>query len=202
MRQNFGTSGSGSVDFTPVSQQTFVLTSNWQRYTFQYFVPSITGKTIGTAGDFLALYNYVNANLVETIDFASVQVEAGSVATPFEVRPYATELALCQRYYFASIPGNPGGTGGGTVGAIAFNTTSLMTNMRTPVTLRANPSTYVYNNGTANQLRVTVNGSTVNGTSLTSAGSGVNGVAYLGFSGAVFTAGSAYDFDIVLSAEL
>jgi hypothetical protein len=28
-----------------------------------------------------------------------VQLEKGSVATPFEVRPYATELALCQRYY-------------------------------------------------------------------------------------------------------
>jgi hypothetical protein len=28
-----------------------------------------------------------------------VQLEKGSVATPFEVRPFATELALCQRYY-------------------------------------------------------------------------------------------------------
>lgn len=39
-----------------------------------------------------------------TIEFgpgtvANVQLEFGSVTTPFENRPYGTELALCQRYY-------------------------------------------------------------------------------------------------------
>jgi hypothetical protein len=34
-----------------------------------------------------------------TLYLAGVQLEKGSVATPFEIRPYATELALCQRYY-------------------------------------------------------------------------------------------------------
>jgi len=33
------------------------------------------------------------------IEFTGVQLEKGTVATPFEVRPYATELALCQRYF-------------------------------------------------------------------------------------------------------
>jgi len=39
-----------------------------------------------------------------------VQLETGSVATPFERRPYGTELMLCQRYYeksynIATVPG-------------------------------------------------------------------------------------------------
>lgn len=33
------------------------------------------------------------------IDVTELQLEEGSVATPFEHRPYGAELALCQRYY-------------------------------------------------------------------------------------------------------
>jgi hypothetical protein len=44
------------------------------------------------------------ANLIGTTGatfyITGVQLEVGSVATPFERRPYGTELALCQRYYY------------------------------------------------------------------------------------------------------
>jgi hypothetical protein len=39
-------------------------------------------------------------NAAATWYITGVQLEVGSVATPFERRPYGAELALCQRYYY------------------------------------------------------------------------------------------------------
>jgi len=40
------------------------------------------------------------ANAGATFYITGVQLEKGSTATSFDYRPYGTELALCQRYYF------------------------------------------------------------------------------------------------------
>lgn len=52
-------------------------------------------------GIFLATTNQVNACDSTDNDFklTGVQLEVGSAATPFEYRPYAEELQMCQRYY-------------------------------------------------------------------------------------------------------
>jgi len=52
----------------------------------QVFVPSGSTSVVGTNG--------------ATFYITGVQLEVGSVATPFERRPYGAELALCQRYYW------------------------------------------------------------------------------------------------------
>jgi hypothetical protein len=53
------------------------------------------------AGDKVRVSGSVNliATNGATMYITGVQLEKGSVATPYEIRPFATELALCQRYY-------------------------------------------------------------------------------------------------------
>jgi len=99
--QNFGTSGSSSVDGTPVLI-TSSLTSSWVRYTAQITVDSIDGKTIGSASFFqIAIGQYNNSSSTAyDLNITGVQLEVGSVATNFEHRSFAQELDLCKRYYF------------------------------------------------------------------------------------------------------
>jgi hypothetical protein len=70
-----------------------------------------------------------------TFYITGVQLEAGSVATPFERRPFGTELSLCQRYYYRT----SGGTGRYGTG-YASSTTAAQLIMQFPVTMRIAPS--------------------------------------------------------------
>jgi hypothetical protein len=95
LEQGFGSGGSALAYPMAVSAS---LTTSWQRFSFTVTVTSISGKTVG-AGSFLAAIFRLTSNA--TFDLWGVQLEAGSVATPF-VRAGGTlqgELAACLRYY-------------------------------------------------------------------------------------------------------
>lgn len=80
------------------------------------------------------------------------QLEVGSVATPFERRPYGTELALCQRYFQksydqATVPGTASTAAGIVVGKVSSNTVpdgEPYNIVVFPVTMRATPTVTIY----------------------------------------------------------
>ena len=99
-----------------------------------------------------------------TFYITGVQLEAGSVATPFERRPYGTELALCQRYYFRMKANSTS-----SIFAISYNvdTASAFGNVFFPVEMRTQPSA-LEQSGTAGDYRVRHKGTATNCTSVPS----------------------------------
>jgi hypothetical protein len=105
----------------------------------------------GTAGAWAGV-NYFSATgavsvigtLGATFYITGVQLEAGSVATPFERRQYGQELALCQRYYFISPSaqyGYPSPNSGGY---------ASVQNYPFKVSMRVNPTAVVSHTNTNN----------------------------------------------------
>jgi hypothetical protein len=128
------TNGIGlSVTFTLACGTTFQTTADaWQ------------------TGNFIATANQVNVmdNTANDFFLTGVQLEPGTVATPFERRSYTTELQLCQRYYFKTY--NTGITPGTitTAGLCLFLNNSSGSgagNVIFPVEMRAVPTCTAYN---------------------------------------------------------
>jgi len=96
--QEFGSGGSATV-YTGVVATS--ITTSWVRYSINYTVPSISGKTIGTGSSLTLSFNLPNSGTA-SFDIWGVQLEAGSVATAFQTATGTIqgELAACQRYYY------------------------------------------------------------------------------------------------------
>ena len=71
-----------------------------------------------------------------TLEITGMQLEVGSVATDFEHRSFAQELALCQRYHYVLCEAADKSIGNGTY----YIGTSVFCPIRFPVTMRSAPS--------------------------------------------------------------
>ena len=114
-----------------------------------------SGNQISTTNAWTVGNNYPNYNIYSTlgnyVEFTGVQFEKGTIATPFEFRPYAVELALCQRYYYSIKPlgivGNNNNIPAGV--AYTFSTTGSRSMIALPVPMRTNGITLVTSTGSA-----------------------------------------------------
>ena len=187
-----------------VIDQNVVLTTGGTRYSFTFDVPS--GYRACRLQ--MSMFGVGTAGTNDWMEITGVQMEQGSVATPFARAggSIGGELALCQRYY---IRYNGGSTTGANyqVAGNAISSTTIDSYFQLPVTLRSTPSSidftnlgiYRVNNGTIYNsggwyLETSSTGNTFSaryihgsavftqGTDSTILVTGSNGASYLGFS--------------------
>lgn len=111
-------------------------------------------------GNFFGTSNQVNATDSGSNDFqlVGVQLEAGDTASTFEARPFATELALCERYFeksfaYATAPAQSVGITTGEFGwsaIIAGTTTNRSSRFHFRTRKRVSPTMTLYNPAAGN----------------------------------------------------
>jgi len=101
-----------------------------------------TANTWGSSGSNFGCGSPVNgiASNGNIFAWTGVQLEKGSQATPFEYKPYGTELSLCQRY-FQTIGGPANGTNARILpSAIAYQASTVDAGVLFPVVMRTTPT--------------------------------------------------------------
>jgi len=127
--------------------------TDWKLFTHTFTIPSAT----------LAMSVDFSAGALVSGDYfhiTGVQLEVGSVATPFEHRSYGEELAKCQRYYEVIRQNQQfGGDGYNTINTATSNGSYIYTSWLFKVTKRTKPSVGI---GNSAKFRAFGNGSTAN----------------------------------------
>jgi hypothetical protein len=140
------------------------ITSTPTRYSYTFTLPS-------TATNGAQIYIQTGAFTSGTLTITNVQLEVGSVATPYEFNTYSDQLAQCQRYYsLADFPVTINGYNAGSVSPWTVGYAQFVVSMRTAPTLTfgnqsfssGNISNFRSTSTTANgfQIGVTVSAAT------------------------------------------
>ena len=144
---------------TLIATGSFTVNSTVTRYNANISVPAAA-----TTG--IEIVFTVGAQTSGTWTIGNVQLEAGTVATPFERRSYGQELSLCQRYFCKSYNIDVGPGTNTTAGPVTFygSTDSggnIVAQFAFPVSMRASPTIILYQiNGTPGSWVATRSGAT------------------------------------------
>jgi hypothetical protein len=148
--------------------------------------------------------NWATGAASSTFYITGVQLERGTIATPFEYRNYQQELAMCMRYYEKTynqdeIPNKVNPNTANALVGVATSTTNIATNWRFQVNKRTQPTLAFYSwNGTGSGKWANL--SNTDFTVSTPWGTGQSGFARLDSTG--LTAGAFYWGYATADAEL
>jgi hypothetical protein len=131
----------GFTGNTTLVQETKTLTATWQRF-------SITGTFPANANQIGYQFGYTptgTAGAADYFEITGVQLEIGSIATPFSraTGTLQSELAACQRYYWRSTPGSAYSTH---ANGMASSSTTSYSHMHFPVPMRISPTSVDFAN--------------------------------------------------------
>ena len=192
----------GWTSYTEPLAQNITPTTSWQRFVLYVTVPAGTTQ----AGFYFTVSPTGTASTNDYVDITGVQIEAGSQVTPFEQRPVATELVLCQRYYENSgypnytVPTNVTGQGAWIPAASAY---TLCSEPQFKTTKKSTPTITIYNTNTLASGSITeyIAGGAFQ-TNRTSAVSYVSTTKFMVNSAAQYATGRDYNFSWEAYAEL
>ena len=152
-----GINGSSFTQTATRTESNGTLTNDWQRFVFHYTCPTWAAEN-GSLGDLRCLVLRLlmgSDNTPQDLYLTGMQLEYGTVATPFEYRSYGEELALCQRYYWQT-QSALGGTfaydsiGQGFIRTLSISASPVTIQVPYPVPMRSAPSV-----GTTNGVNFT-----------------------------------------------
>lgn len=113
------------------------VTTSWARYSV-----TATVDTASMANVAVFIWNDdATTTLGDFLYITGVQLEAGTVATPFEHKPYGVELAECWRYYYKYRS-----TGEHIVNGLVSTAAQKVMNSDYPLPMRATPTVTTYDN--------------------------------------------------------
>ena len=168
---DFGTQGTTIISIFPSFG-----TTNWTYFQGTGFLP------LNATSLAVQFFNYNNVVNGAQVQITGVQLEKGTVATPFEVRPYGVELQLCQRYY-QEMPNTNGVhfTGGARLFGVTNATagTNILSSLYLTTPMRSAPTPTYYGGGSSTgtyNINTSSSGSSVS-TSVSAASTGTSQTA-------------------------